>query len=595
MQLKCDQEERLKLLEEVVKDEDMPIMDFVQLAVIQREERHRMKKEKDIEGFLHASVKGIDAIFHASHTIHYRDILRFNGQQSDGCDQVDPFADGRGKRVVICGAPGCGKSTLARKLSKEYSAKAWSLDYSLVLLIELRKLNLLLQNRQHVDIQLCNLLQSCCYSEADPEQASKWCERTKGKDILLIIDGYDELSPQLQRSPFWSRLFTQSEMYLHRCDIVVTTRPVVCHQLFRLMNSLHRVVEILGFSYDSIKSYIGKFFKEDSKTNSSSTVSRSVPSLADELIKRLEFLPHVKGLCHIPVVLKIVCEVCSFLGISDLPHSMTGIYKEYVRRQLLQHPSTPGDAVIEDILMVPESVFPKFYELCKVAFRCSIDQKLVLSRDDLGELIDHIDERGTLYSLLFSDPVKNLCSSLALQLFHFIHKTTEEFLAAVHISRLGVPEQNDFWRKHFGLPHMSEVWKFFCGLTKLADVDVSSIIGSSNAHSDKLHLISLFEANSDDVASRELPKIFPKNITIELSSLYETAALSYALEHHPSLHSLTMSAVYDTKVDLHLAEDSLVRHPSLKELQCESDFIMTFHAEGVFHLFMHSLCLFSGV
>ena len=586
MQLKYDQEERLKLLEEVVMSKDMPIIDFVQLAVIQREERHRMKKKKDIEGFLHASVKGIDKIFHASHTIHYRDILCFNKHQGDGCDQVNPSVDGRGKRVVICGAPGCGKSTLARKLSKEYSAKVLPSDYSLVLLIELRELNLLFQNRQSADVHLCDLLQTC-YSQADPEQVSKWCERSKGKGILLIIDGYDELSPQLQRSPFWSRLFTQSKMYLQRCDIVVTTRPVVCHQLLDLMymNPFHRMVEILGFSDDSIKSYIKKFFKEDSNTTSSSTASSSIPSLADELIKRLEILPHVKGLCHIPVVLKIVCEVCSYLGISDLPHSMTGIYKEYVRRQLLQHPSTPRDAVIEDILRVPEDVFPNFYELCKVAFLCSIDQKLVLSQDDLGGLIGHIDERGTLYSLLFSDPVKNLCSSSALQLFHFIHKTTEEFLSAVHISRLGGTERNDFWHKHFGLPHMSEVWKFFCGLTNLADVDVSSIIGSSNDHSDKLHLISLFEASSDDVASRELPKIFPENITIELSSSYETAALSYALEHHSSLHSLTMSAVYDTKVDLHLAADSLVHHPSLKKLQYGLNFSdKAFLTEGVFWL-----------
>ena len=567
MQLQRDQEERLQMLEEVVKDEDMPIIDFVQLAVIQRGERHRMKKEKDIEGYLQASVKGIDKIFHASHTIHYRDVLCFNRHQGDGCDQVDRSADGRGKRVVICGAPGCGKSTLARKLSKEYSAKVLPSDYFLVLLIELRELNLLFQNRQNMDIQLCDLLQTC-YSEADPKQASKWCEYTKGKGILLIIDGYDELSPQLQSNPFWSRLFTQTKMYLHQCDIVVTTRPIVYYQLFKLMNPLHRVVEILGFSDDSIKSYIKKFFKEDSTTTSNSTANSSIPSLADELIKRLEILPHVKGLCHIPVVLKIVCEVCSFLGISDLPHSMTGIYKEYVRRQLLQHPSTPRDTVIIDILKVSENIFPKFYELCKVAFLCSIDQKLVLSRDDLEELVDHIDERGTLYSLLFSDPVKDLCSLSASIFFHFIHKTTEEFLAAVHISRLGGPEQNDFWHNHIGLPHMSEVWKFFCGLTNLADVDVSSIVGSSNAHSDKLHLISLFEASSDDVASCELPKIFPENITIRLSSSYETAALSYALEHHPSLHSLIMLLPPDTKADLHIVEECLVHHPSLKELWC---------------------------
>ena len=594
MQLKHDQEKRLKLLEEVVKDEDMPSMEFIKIAVIRREVRHGIEEKEAIRKFLRKNVKGIDTIFHESHTIHCRDILRFNRQQGDGCNQVDLSIDGRGKRVIIRGAPGCGKSTLARKLSRDYSAKVLLSDYSLVLLIELRELNLLFQSRQNVDIQLCDLLQTC-YGKADPKQASKWCEHTDGKGILLIIDGYDELSPQLQSNPFWSRLFTQSKLYLHLCDIVVTTRPVVYHQLFKLMNPLHRVVEILGFSDDSIKTYIRKFFNEDSNTTSSSTARSSIPSLADELIKRLRFLPHVKGLCHIPVVLKIVCEVCSFLGISDLPHSMTGIYKEYVRRQLLQHPSTPCDAVIEDILMVPEKVFPNFYELCKVAFLCSIDQKLVLSQDDLGELIDHIDERGTLYSLLFSDPVKDLSSLSALQFFHFIHKTTEEFLAAVHISRFGGTEQNDFWHNHFFLPHMSEVWKFFCGLTNLADVDVSSIIGSSNAHSDKLHLISLFEANLDDVASRELPKIFPGNIAINLSSSYETVALSYALDHHPSLHSLTMSAVYDTKVDLHLAADSLVHHPSLKKLQCGSHYGTAFHAEGVFHLFMHSLCLFSGV
>ena len=159
-----------------------------------------------------------------------------------------------------------------------------------------------------------------------------------------------------------------------------------------------------------------------------------------------------------------------------------------------------------------------------------------------------------------------------LVLYHFMHKTVQEALAACHVAVLPNPESHvEVWRKWFGFPEMAEVWKFYCGLTKLKYKEVFSVVQLADEVSEgsrlvqDLLVISLFEAGNVSLAREELPRIFPSELRVQLSTSYETAAYAFALQHHPSLERLNL-VIRGANVNLQLMLYALSYHPTVREL-----------------------------
>ena len=71
-------------------------------------------------------------------------------------------------------------------------------------------------------------------------------------------------------------------------------------------------VEILGFKVNKINAYIKDYFTGKVK-------------IGEILKNRLLSLPAVRGMCRVPVVLKIVCKVQEYMGEDGLPRTMSGI------------------------------------------------------------------------------------------------------------------------------------------------------------------------------------------------------------------------------------------------------------------------------
>ena len=83
-----------------------------------------------------------------------------------------------------------------------------------------------------------------------------------------------------------------------------------------------------------------------------------------------------------------------------------------------------------------------------------------------------------------------------------------------------------------------------------------------------LLVISLFEAGNASLAEKELPRIFPHEMKINLRTAYETAVYAFALRHHPSLERLHLSLEGTTgSVNLQLLLGILSHHcPTAMEL-----------------------------
>ena len=558
-------------LEAVVGDGDSPTVEFLQLAAVERQ-KPGLKKKKDQEDFLHATVYGIDEVYQKSHPVKYCQILSLEKGPTSG------------KHIIISGAPGSGKTTLVRQLCKGLSSGSLPNDYTLVILVELRELILLLQDKE--EAQLHHFLAKFKH-QVDVDQVCKELEKSRGRSVLLILDGFDELDARMRGCQLLKELLSTERNYLPDCDILITSRPVTCPDLLSLMQPLHRHIEILGFSEDRIASYVRSYFKctcqppppSSKPPPSQPPPSRPLPSQmsagggceAEKLLSRLDQLPQVKGMCRTPVVLKIVCKVCELLGADSLPANMTGIYEAFIRRQLVEN--GPEDIEISSILDVPSRGYPFFSDLCRIAFECCTTQKLTISREDIKGTPPPFT-RGCIYGLLFEDRVADLGAKRGLTLYHLMHKTVQEALAACHVAVLPNPKSHvEEWKKWFGRPEMAEVWKFYCGLTKLENVDISSIVplaDKPDRNVRTLLVISLFEAGNASLAREELPRIFPSQLGVELRTPYETAAYAFALQHHPSLESLHLSWRPSTgSVNLQLLLDALSHHPTARELSAD--------------------------
>ena len=531
-------------------------MEFIELAAVERQKKEGLRKKKKFEEFLHAAMNGIDEIYKRSHPVEYCQILTLEKGPTTG------------KHIIISGAPGSGKTTLVRQLCKDLSSGRLRSGYTLVVLVELRELILFLQDKEEVELH--HFLTKFKH-RVDIDQVCRELEVSDGRGVLLVLDGFDELDARMRRCQLLKKLLSTESIYLPDCDILVTSRPVTCPDLLGLMQPLHRHIDILGFSEDRIACFVRSYFK----CTCQPPPSQPAPSLmsadggceAEKLLSRLAQLSQVKGMCRTPVVLKIVCEVCQILGADDLPATMTGIYEAFIRRQLLK--DAPKRTEISSILRVPCSDYPFFSDLCRIAFECCTQQKLTISREDIGSTPPPFT-RGTIYGLLFEDRVADLGAIQGLALYHFMHKTVQEALAACHLAALPDPKsREEVWREWFGRPEMAEVWKFYSGFTRLKCVDISSILPLADEADEAIRtllVISLFEADNASLARDELPRIFPQQLKVPLRTSYETAVYAFALQHHPSLEALVLQLNFIGSVNLQLLLDALSRHPTAKEL-----------------------------
>ena len=551
-------------------------MQFINLATVEQT-NYRVKLKKDVQEFLKATSHGIDEFYDASEKIEYKDILN--------CGEVVS-----GKRVVISGAPGCGKTTLSRKFCKDLYSQSLPNQYCLVLLVEFRRLRLCMDSYKG-DIDLWFLLREFQRVLNLPELCQTLEERD-GEGVALILDGFDEVSDQLGNSPFIFDLLSCDNPYLSECDVFVTSRPSRIPDLITLIQDPHRHVEILGFTNTDIDEYIKSFF--------AGVYHKDRSNVSDKVIRHLTGHPSVRGMCHIPRVLEVICRVQDHIGSDPLPGTIGGIYSKYICHEVSKCQESLN-CPVQNVLNVPEDQFPGFYPLCEVAYKCYIDrkgQRLILTDDDLGDVKRYLDERGSIYNLLFSEYVDEIFPNVAV-FYHLNHKTVQETLAAIHIAMQSDSDQKLIWKEEFHRPEMAGVWKVYCNLTNLRNVDLKELSYSAlSQHArevidqelirddDMVVMTSLFEADNSSLSREILGEMFKTSITAGVMSSYDAQVVRYSLQHHPNLQRLHLRASPTSDAVL---TDGLMPMlmPCLRELSCG-----ILSQSGEYNLFLHGIAVY---
>ena len=445
------------------------------------------------------------------------------------------------KLVVISGAPGVGKSTLAKKLCKDMSMKMSDHEYNLVLLVELR--DLIAFKDLNESFELHHMLQLFCNSKDKAASIAKEMIANSGRGTLLILDGYDELLQELRRSPFFLSLLMHSpNSSLPECDVVLTSRSIITSQIYQVFDSSGIAcnfvnVEVLGFTKGQINRYAQQYFKEE-----------GMPELKDSFAERISMLPQIRSLCSIPIVLSIICRV--YLKYNDLPSTLSAVYERFVIDKLLINSVIAGrPGCVQSLLDLPNK--HTFYSLCEVAFLRVKEQIVVFLMDD-GQMVgisSAYSDRANGCGLLTARPVNEFgFAVVAVDSFYFIHLTVQEFLSAIHISKLDIAAQKKIWSEYLGQPHMAQVWKFFCGITSLENFEALQL---NSEVSDKEVLVqSLFESQNSAVTKEAMQAAFGDSPTVMPRSPYSAIAYGYCLQQHKSMKNLTINCARSVRIHL---------------------------------------------
>ena len=329
--------------------------------------------------------------------------------------------------VLMEGAPGIGKSTLAWELCRKSMRQ-----YSLVVLLRLREVKV--QNISNMSQLFCQ------YESEDKKCLVEEVEKSQGRDMLFILDGFDELPKTLQKESFLLNLIRGQ--VLPASTVLVTSRPSATAELRTSCCPKH--IEILGFTQESVEAYASSIFSSE-------------PEKLDRFKAYISASknPAINSLMYVPLNAAIIVLIFSDCKSNSLlPHTLTELYTQLcltiLNRYLkLNHPSVRVDK-FEDL---PSDLYQQFLHMSQVAFE-GIENKEVIFHTVPSRLV-HFG---------FLDAVSALYGGGRVS-YNFLHLTLQEFFAAYHISHLGSKYLKALER-YGTYGDWQVVWRFVAGLTK---------------------------------------------------------------------------------------------------------------------------------
>ena len=400
---------------------------FGKLVLLERQDRHSNLKEKDQKAFymLRGKVDIIPKVTQDKQ-INIQDILK-------------PTNSDQPLRIIVDGHPGIGKTTLCRKLLNMWAnGELVHGPYVLVLYCPFR-------DDEVAKARTIPELLMCTYECNKVRAVNEWLNETHGQGVLIIFDGWDELSAEVRKSSLAMKIIKKKILY--QCSLIVTSRTYASFSLN--VDSINRHVEVVGFSEKEIKKVVYGTLKKDQ---------------AEELIRDLEIREDVYSLCYIPLVCSMTMLVYQEYG--KLPKTLTKLYKTFILQTIGRHiqKKTTHDIEpdqIESFDDLPPDIASSMIEMCEFAY-------LNLKADDNPKMTFSSSYLKQYLSQSIKDEYLGLMTSITFgskKSFQFLHLTIQEFLAAWWIAKYEKSE--DVFVEHFGNDHFRLCLRFVAGLTHL--------------------------------------------------------------------------------------------------------------------------------
>ena len=409
--------------------------------------------------------RGNDELVRLLHLGHIEDIIA----KKSNVELKNLFKLDRAKRkvVLIEGAPGAGKSTLAWHICQKWEAGELFQELKLVVFVQLR--DPAIQSAK----SLADLFPAHLKSVA--REVVSRMETKGGEGLFFVLDGWDEFPPGLRGNKLIKNLICNpSAIAMPSSTLLITSRPIASGDLHQYASSR---VETIGFKQAELNLYFNEALENDSK---------KVQKLHDCLKQR----PVIKASCYLPLNTVIVVHL--FLSLDNrLPNTLHGVFLQLVIHCIVRHimrqqdddSESPRISSLDDL---PPDMQTQLSHICAMAYHGVMKNQVTFSEDDLKSfnLPPDISTLSLIQVVVSFMPYRS-------RSYNFLHLSVQELLTSYHISKLTPEEQVKIFKELFGQPRFAAVFQYYAAFTKLQTAGIKEIVSKMILKKTKTLLLTL--------------------------------------------------------------------------------------------------------